>query len=107
MADVPSAEDLVSLFQKGLLAIQMARRFGLDDESELRAAEARCVELHETGALDLIALVESGAIQALDESDFFMASHLFCRLAPQLNTTSKRMMTCIEALVTRGGNDGA
>ncbi len=40
-------------------------------------------------------------------TDFFRASHFFCRLLPELDATPERMMRCIDRLVTRGGQDGA
>lgn len=103
----PTPEELVELFERGELARQMARRFGASGRIDTHVIEERCVDLHNAGTIDLLAIVESNAIQQLDNSDFFMASHFFCQLLPELEAEPGRMMACIDALVTRGGEDGA
>jgi len=76
----PTSEELVELFERGELASQMARRFGASGRMDTHVIEERCVDLHNAGTIDLLALVEGNAIQKLDSSDFFMASHFFCQL---------------------------
>jgi hypothetical protein len=98
---------LAALFEKGMLAGEMARRFRLHDKAEIQVVEARCATLHNEGTLDLLRLVESDTLLGLRGSNFFMAAHFFCRILPELEATPARMMACVEALVTRGGEDGA
>lgn len=107
MSTVPTSEKLIALFEQNMLASEMAYRFGLNDQEEIQLVEASCAELHNAGTLDLLGLVESEALQGLTGSDFFMASHFFCRILPELEVTSARMMACVDALVTRGGEDMA
>lgn len=101
-----TSEELVELFNRGELASQMARRFGLGSRSGTSMIEERCIALHNSRTIDLLALVEGNALQGLDGTDFFLASHFFCQLLPELQTEPGRMMACVDALVTRGGNDG-
>lgn len=105
MATVPTSEELAVLFDQGLLADEMARRFRLHDQTEIQAVEALCAEIHNAGTLDLLRLVENNAVQELSGSDFFMAAHFLCRVLPELEATPARMLACIEALVIRGGED--
>lgn len=107
MDTAPTSEELVELFERRELAAQMARRFGMSGRVDTRVLEERCIALHNAGTIDLLALIEGKAIQALDSSDFFMASHFFCQLLPELEAEPGRMMACVDALVTRGGEDGA
>lgn len=107
METAPTTEELVELFKRGELASQMARRFGLSGRSDTRVIEERCIALHNARTIDLLALVESNALQKLAGTDFFLASHFFCQLLPELQAEPGRMMACVDALVTRGGEDGA
>lgn len=99
--------ELLAIAAAGELAATFARRFGLQDESEIRATEEACARLHNSGAWDLLAHVENGEFQGLDGSKFFLASHVFQRIVPQLEAAPLRMAACIEALVSRGGADMA
>lgn len=107
METAPTSEELVELFKRGELASQMARQFGVDGRSGTSVIEERCIALHNARTIDLLALVEGNALQRLDDTDFFLASHFFCQLLPELQAEPGRMMACVDALVTRGGNDGA
>lgn len=107
METAPTSEELVELFERSELASQMARRFGASGRTDTHVIEERCVDLHNAGTIDLLALVEGNAIQTLDSSDFFMATHFFCQLLPELEAEPGRVMACVDALVTRGGEDGA
>ncbi|WP_407312993.1 hypothetical protein [Pseudomonas sp. nanlin1] len=107
METVPTSEKLVELFTRGELASHMARQFGLVGRSGTSVIEERCIALHNARTIDLLALVEDDALQRLDGTDFFLASHFFCQLLPELQAEPGRMMACVGALVTRGGNDGA
>ncbi len=107
METAPTSEELVELFKRGELASQMAHRFGLSGRSDTSVIEERCIALHNASTIDLLALVEDNALQKLDGTDFFFASHFFCLLLPELQAEPGRMMACVDALVTRGGEDGA
>lgn len=103
----PTSTELVKLFECGELANKMAQRFGMGASEEIRWIEECCITLHNSGAIDLLVLVEEGALLELPGTDFFMASHFFCRLLPELDASPDRMMRCVDGLVTRGGQDGA
>ncbi|UVK83915.1 hypothetical protein LOY46_04210 [Pseudomonas sichuanensis] len=107
METAPTSEELLELFKRGELASQMARRFGLGGRSGTSAIEERCIALHNARTIDLLELVEGNALQRLNGTDFFLASHFFCQLLPELEAEPGRMMACVDALVTRGGDDGA
>ncbi|MEO5331577.1 MAG: hypothetical protein H7839_06100 [Magnetococcus sp. YQC-5] len=102
----PTREELVQLFKDDMLASQMGHSFGLgSNPAAIRVIEERCAALHNERAFDLFHLVERGLFQQLNGSSFFMATHFFCNVLPELDATPVRMMTCIEALVIHGGAD--
>lgn len=105
MAIIPTSKDLAALFGQGQLAGEMVNSFGLKDQAEIQEVQRRCAALHNTGTLDLLLLVEIGVLQGLNGTDFFLATDFFCRILPELETTAVRMMACVDALVTRGGDD--
>lgn len=105
MNAIPTSEDLIALFEEGKLAIEMARRFSLSNPAELELIEARCAELHNTGIIDLLRLIECGAFQGLSGADFFIATDFFCRILPELDARPTQMMVCVDALVIHGGED--
>lgn len=101
----PTATELISLFERGELASQMARRFGMSGGGDIHVLEEHCIKLHNSGSIDLLALVEGDSLQQLSDGNFFMASYFLCRLLPELDETPERMMRCIDGLVIRGGQD--
>lgn len=105
LISIPTSEELVTFFDQGMLANEMARRFRLDDKADIQEVEVRCVALHNAGTIDLFRLVESKALQMLNDTDFFRATHFFCSVLLALDATPSRMMACVEALVARGGED--
>ena len=105
MVTVPTSEELVTLAESGTLANEMARRFRLNDQAQIRLVEEQCVALHNDGTIDLLQLTENEVLQKLNGHDFFMATHVFCQILPDLEATPARMMACVEALVTHGGDD--
>ncbi|HZH27410.1 MAG TPA: hypothetical protein VEY95_09525 [Azospirillaceae bacterium] len=105
MTTAPTPEDLVTYFRDGSFAARMARFFELNDEAEIATCVARCAALHDEGSIDLLMLVESHAVQALEASGFFLATDFLCRVLTELEAPPLRMMACVDALVTRGGAD--
>ncbi|WP_434605635.1 hypothetical protein [Pseudomonas sp. R1-7] len=103
----PTTAELVNLFNGGRLANQMACGFGMSGRVNTHELEKLCITLHNAGTIDLLALVENGAIQELQGTDFFSASCFLCRLLPELDTSPERMMRCVNELVVHGGTDGA
>lgn len=100
MSTIPTNEELVAFFDQGMFASEMARRFGLNNKSDILAVQSRCADLHNSGFFDLFQIVESGAVRGLDENDFYMARYFFCQILPELDATPKRMMNCVDTLVT-------
>lgn len=100
-------KDLVRLYESGQLAAEMAHRLGLTARDKISLVQAECARLHNTGAIDFLRLVEDGHLQALNGTSFFSAMHFFCKILPDLQASCQRMMACVEALVERGGTDGA
>lgn len=105
MTTLPTSEELAALFNQDLLAGEMARRFGLKDKAQIHIVEARCAALHNAGTLDFLCFVGSDSFQGLSGSDFFTVMHFYCSIIPELEATPAQIMTCVDALVARGGGD--
>ena len=101
---LPTNDELLDLAARGGLAGRLQDGFGgggtLDPDFRERAAE-----LHNTGRLDILALVEDGSLLALPDPAFFLAQQALCGLIPLLHADAPRMMRCVEALIRRGGED--
>ena len=106
MDSLPTTEQLVELFNNGMLPANMASRFGLSDQQASQIVEMLAT-LHNAGTIDLLRLVEDGAIQSLDGSKYFLATHFFCKILPGMEESPSRVMRCVKALVDQGGQDGA
>ncbi|MBF0163628.1 MAG: hypothetical protein HQM01_03810, partial [Magnetococcales bacterium] len=101
----PTCEELIKLINEGLFATEIALRYNFNNPKAIQSIQVRCSELHNNGTLDLLHLIENGSMLRLVGPDFFIAMHFFCAILPELQATPERMMACVEALVTRGGED--
>jgi hypothetical protein len=105
LAPVPSREETVHLYQTGGLANELARYH--EHEGDNDPFVAQCVDLHNRGDIDLVALPTTAAFAAIDGRCFFAAQHLYCVAIPNLQTEVIALMACCSALVKQAGNDGA
>ncbi|MDO9307998.1 MAG: hypothetical protein Q7V04_02930, partial [Deltaproteobacteria bacterium] len=105
MSISPTAEELVALFQQGLLGRELPKLFSVRCREYLRNVEKLCIDLHNSDAIDLLQLVELGSFKELPASEFFTVMHPYCHFLPHLKAVPARMMTCVESLVAQGGND--
>ncbi|MCV0368724.1 hypothetical protein [Filomicrobium sp.] len=65
-----------------------------------------CVQRHNEGRIDLIALIEDGSHARLSRQDFFPVVDFYCRAMPRLeNVQVSRMLACVAKLVETGGED--
>jgi hypothetical protein len=102
----PTDEELVALAARGELLGEIAQHFGLADIAAIRDIAVRSAALDRAGRLDLLQLVESGAVAALPTHDFFSAMHFFVGAIPELEVPLDRILAAVDALVARAGNDG-
>lgn len=105
MDSIPTPEELVTLFNNGTISNEMANSFSHSDDKDMQIVLEQCAALHNNKTLDFLQLVENNSIQELTDFEFFSATQFFCQLLPEIETTSERMMTCVESLVHRGGED--
>lgn len=61
--------------------------------------------LHNEGRLDLLSLVDTGQVQALDDMRFFEVAGVLEQLLPDLEASAARVLAVVAALVQRGGAD--
>ena len=65
----------------------------------------RCVALHNSHQIDLLALTTTDRFTSLSGSDFFVTQHFFYEAIPQLQTAAPPLMQAVQALVAKGGTD--
>lgn len=107
MTKAPRSREIIAAFEDGTLASQLAARFGGLDSAPMQKTAMLCAKLHNTGKIDLFRLAEDGSLLALDGWRFFTATNFLDSVLPELDDSPERVMTFVDKLVTRGGNDGA
>lgn len=105
MTELPSSQELITLAENDQLAETMASTFGLGAHDAAQDVAKHWAELHNTHAIDLLEVVERGQIQRLPGGKFFLATAFLCKILPELDASSQRMMSCVEALVTHAEDD--
>lgn len=105
LAPVPSPEETVRLYKTGELAGELARHHEYEGDNDPFVAQ--CVDLHNKGDIDLVAVPTTTAFKAIDGHSFFTAQHLYCEAIPKLKTDVTALMACCNALIKQAGNDGA
>lgn len=101
----PTDAQLISWFQTGELLDQIAGHFGVRGLEAFRDAARRTAALATAGGIDLLSLIESGAVAAYSPTDFFTIQHFFTVALPDLDEPVPRMLAAVEALVKQGGAD--
>lgn len=105
VSPIPSAEQIIHLYEAGNLAAELAEyHFPAEDGSDTFLQ--RCVALHNGGDIDLISVPEQPAFAAIDVHSFFTAQQFYCDAIPQLRTNAAALMACCRILIERAGNDG-
>lgn len=105
-APVPSSDEIVSLYEAGELAAELAR-YHEKGEGEDDPFVQRCITLHNNGSIDLLKVPSQPAFSNLPKHAFFTAQHLYCKAIPKLDTNVEALMECCRILIDLAGNDGA
>jgi len=98
-------EEIIRLFASGDLLRTIAERRRPDLTPDLSKTEALCVELHNEGTIDLLALTSPEQLGAFEKSSFFGAVLAIRRLIPHLTSDATAMMQSVERLVAPAGQD--
>lgn len=106
MTSHPTRTALLESFVNGTLAADLACNFGLTDPAEIASADDACVALHNAGTIDLLELISTGQLAALDAPDRLIAIDRLGRLLPALEVSSERLLHLLEAHVTPAQQDG-
>lgn len=105
LAPVPSPEETIRLYQTGELGDELARYHEYEGDDDPFVAQ--CIELHNKGHIDLLAVPLNAAFAMIDGHSFFTAQHVFCEAIPKLQADVTALMECCRALIKQAGNDGA
>lgn len=105
VSPTPSAEQIIHLYEAGNLAAELAQ-YHLPAEDGSDTFLQRCTALHNNGYIDLVAVPDQPAFDAIDTQSFFTAQQFYCDAIPQLRTNAAALMACCRTLIERAGNDG-
>ena len=72
------------------------------ENDDLRAV---CTRLHNSGVIDLLALVHTSEFELVNRQEFFAGQKFYCDVLPKLQASVIAVMNCIKALVGKAGND--
>jgi hypothetical protein len=98
-------QEIIERCQSGAL-IDDIDRFDSDDTDPASLLN-RCITLHNNGQLNLLALAGAAQFAALGSHTFFTVQHFFDEAIPKLECSALPLMQTVQALVTKGGSDGA
>lgn len=102
---LPTYQQFIDQYKSGDLLTSIFDGFGRDDEGD--ACIAQLANLHNTGQIDVLSLIEQPSFQNIKGAGFFVGQHVFCKLIPKLNDNIGKVMKTVRALVEKGGRDGA
>lgn len=85
-----------------LIVERMRQHRGDGSADSFRAA---LVELHNTGAIDVLEPARSIATSPISQHDFFLVQDVYTAIIPELVNTVPPMLAAVKALVARGGED--
>jgi len=103
----PTDEQLIAWFDSGELLDRIGRHFDLADSELFRAAARQAGALTTAGRIDLLSLIESGAVAAVERHAFFTVVQFYVQAIPTLDEPVFRMLAAVDTLVKLGGADGA
>jgi hypothetical protein len=105
LAPVPPRSEIVQLYNAGELAGELSQYH--EHEGDDDPFIASCIDLHNAGEIDLLAVVGTPEFAAITGGGFFTAQHAYCEAIPKLRVDVTALMKCCSTLVTQAGNDGA
>jgi len=106
MTSLPTPDALRASFAAGTFAADLARNFGLTDPATIASTTEACVALHNAGSIDLLDLVVTGQLTALNGADSFLAIDRFGELLPALDLPSERLVLLLDAHVPLADHNG-
>ena len=96
-------QEILNLYRSGALLGAIFDNFGSAFQEQ--AVISKCAEMHNDGEINLLALIESPDFNGIDVHRFFAGQHFYCEVLPRLNASPQDMMTCVKALIEKGGQD--
>ena len=105
-APVPSSDEILRQYKSGELAAELARHHDSPD-GEVDPFVQLCVELHNSGNIDVVSLPSQPGFASITGHDFFAAQHFYCQAIPELATNHTALMECCRIIVEQAGHDGA
>ena len=101
----PTDEQLIAWFKAGELLDRITRYFDLADYDQFLAVGHQAGALAGNQKLDLLSLIENGAVGAVERHGFFNVQHFLNEAIPNMREPVPRMLAAVDMLVKLGGND--
>jgi hypothetical protein len=98
-------KSLIEAYKSGELITWLFDSSNSFETDESTSLLTQCIELHNSGQIDLLSLIRNPEFERIDGHRFFIGQHFFCKTVPKLNSTTEEMMRCIHLLVEKGGAD--
>lgn len=103
-APVPTPDAIIALYHAGELAVELAKYHEAPVDADDAFAKL-CVDLHNSGQIDLLAVPSQLQFATIAGHNFFVAQQIYCEAIPDLKASASSLMECCRVLVERGGND--
>lgn len=100
-----TSDKIIQLFASGELLSAITDGSHTRLTPDLSETEALCVDLHNSGAIDILSLTSDEVLASLQTHTFFHAARAIGRLIPYLVSTATAVMQSIERLIAKGGAD--
>lgn len=101
-AVLPTRDAILAAYEADTLTDLIFDRFISDADDPLLVA---CVALHNDGNIDLLSLRNGSKFRTIEGPLFFRGQRFFCLAIPMLVATTVDMMSFVDALVKKGGED--
>jgi hypothetical protein len=75
----PTESEILQASESGTLAAKIFDRFGALDKEAFDATVTLCVELHNSGKINLLLLTEGEVFESIDGFQFFVGQNFFLR----------------------------
>ncbi len=75
VSPIPSAEQIIQLYEAGNLAVELAE-YHFPDEHGSDTFLKRCIDLHNNGDIDLVVVTGQPAFDAIDTHSFWTAGSI-------------------------------
>lgn len=97
--------DILERAAHGVLLDAIFREYGKHSSEDADPTIAALADLHNEGAIDLLAIVTLEALEPYKGYIFFRGQHIYNKLISHLDAPAEALVAAVEALIQTAGND--